>query len=58
MRAQEMMLFFQSPVDHSEWSLQETEMLLSEGFMWKALFGGAPSHLAATPDKIQSNART
>lgn len=36
---QAMMLFFQSPVEHDIWSPTETEVLLSEGFLWKSIFG-------------------
>lgn len=33
-------LFLQDPVDHDTWSESMTEMLLSEAYMWSALWSG------------------
>lgn len=33
-------LFLQDPVDHDAWSESMTEMLLSEAYMWSALWSG------------------
>jgi hypothetical protein len=37
---QGIMLFLQDPVDHETWSDSMTELLLSEGYMWSALWSG------------------
>lgn len=36
---QAIMLFLQEPVDHETWSESMTELLLSEAWMWAALWG-------------------
>jgi hypothetical protein len=36
---QGIMLFLQDPVDHETWSESMTELLLSEAWMWAALWG-------------------
>ncbi|KAJ3359200.1 GTPase-activating protein [Allomyces javanicus] len=41
----DIMLFLQSPPT-AEWGDKETELLLSEAFMWKSLFHNSPNHLA------------
>ncbi|ORZ32308.1 rab-GTPase-TBC domain-domain-containing protein [Catenaria anguillulae PL171] len=41
----DIMLFLQSPPT-KDWTEKDTELLLSEAFMWKSLFHNSPSHLA------------
>lgn len=39
-----MMVFLQAPPT-DKWDERDVELLLSEAFMWKALFLDSPSHL-------------
>lgn len=34
------MLFLQDPIDHNAWQESDTEMLLSEAYMWSELWSG------------------
>jgi hypothetical protein len=38
---QAIMLFLQDPVDHYTWTESMTELLLSEAYMWSALWSGS-----------------
>ncbi|KAK9900627.1 RabGAP/TBC [Cystobasidium minutum MCA 4210] len=38
---QAIMLFLQEPVDHETWTESSTELLLSEAYMWSALWSGS-----------------
>ncbi|KAI9206040.1 rab-GTPase-TBC domain-containing protein [Polychytrium aggregatum] len=43
----DIMMFLQNPPT-SEWDDKDIELLLSEAFMWKALFHNSPNHLSGT----------
>ena len=43
MEFQDMMVFLQS-LPTQNWTEKDVELLLSEAYMWKTLFHGAPGH--------------
>lgn len=44
---QEIMMFLQS-LPTKDWTEKDIELLLSEAFIWKSLFGGSTAHLKNT----------